>query len=167
MTPNFKKYALIGAIVILLFMSTTSKAASIIAIFEGKKLKAYRDQGGVLTIGFGSTYNIDENRKVKEGDVIDDATALRWLKTITANLQADIKKIVTVPVTQNQLDSLTSLAYNIGPEAFKDSTLLKLLNSGAPKIQVADQFTRWNKVKKVVNEGLVNRRAKERELFLK
>jgi len=167
MTPSFKKYAIIGAIVILLLMSTTSKAASIIAIFEGKKLKAYKDQGGVWTIGFGSTYNIDENRPIKEGDTITEATALRWLKTITANLQADIRKLVTVPVTQNQLDSLTSLAYNIGPTAFAESTLLEMLNAGKPKIQVADQFLRWNKVKKVVNQGLVNRRVKERELFLK
>jgi lysozyme len=167
MTPSFKKYAIIGAIVILLLMSTTSKAASIIAIFEGKKLKSYKDQGGIWTIGFGSTYNIDEKRPVREGDTITEVTALRWLKTITANLQADIKKLVTVPVTQNQLDSLTSLAYNIGPTAFAESTLLKMLNAGKPKIQVADQFLRWNKVKKVVNQGLVNRRSKERELFLK
>lgn len=148
-------------------MATTSKAAAIIAIFEGKKLKAYKDQGGVFTIGFGSTYNIDENRPVREGDVIDEATALRWLKTITANLQDDIKALVKVPVTQNQLDSLTSLAYNIGPAAFKASTLLKMLNAGKSKIEVADQFLRWNKVKGVVNQGLVNRRGKERELFLK
>jgi lysozyme len=167
MIPNFKKYALVGAIVILLFMSTTSKAASIIAIFEGKKLKAYRDQAGVWTIGFGSTYNIDENRPVREGDTITEATALRWLKTITANLQADIKKLVKVPVTQNQLDSLTSLAYNIGPTAFSESTLLKMLNAGKPKMVVADQFMRWVFVKKVMNQGLVNRRQKEMELFLK
>ena len=148
-------------------MSTTSKAASIIAIFEGKKLKSYKDQAGVWTIGFGSTYNIDEKRPVKEGDTITEATALRWLKTITADLQANIKKLILVPVTQNQLDSLTSLAYNIGPTAFAESTLLEMLNAGKPKIQVADQFLRWNKVKKVVNQGLVNRRLKERELFLK
>jgi lysozyme len=167
MTANFKKYALVGAIVILLFMSTTSKAASIIAIFEGKKLKAYLDQGGVWTIGFGSTYNIDENRKVKEGDTITEATALRWLKTITANLQADIKALVKVPVTQNQLDSLTSLAYNIGLTAFKDSTLLNRLNAGKPKSEVGEQFMRWVFVKGVMNQGLVNRRSKERELFEK
>jgi lysozyme len=167
MTTNSKKYVIIGAIVILLLMSTTSKAASIIAIFEGKKLKSYKDQGGVWTIGFGSTYNIDEKRPVKEGDTITEATALRWLKTITADLQANIKKLILVPVTQNQLDSLTSLAYNIGPTAFAESTLLEMLNAGKPKIQVADQFLRWNKVKKVVNQGLVNRRLKERELFLK
>jgi lysozyme len=167
MTANFKKYALVGAIVILIFMSTTSKAASIIAIFEGKKLKAYKDQGGVWTIGFGSTFNIDENRPVREGDTITEATALRWLKTITANLQDDIKKLVTVPVSQNQLDSLTSLAYNIGPTAFKNSTLLNRLNAGKPKIEVADQFMRWVFVKGVMNQGLVNRRSKEMELFLK
>jgi lysozyme len=167
MTANFKKYAIIGAIVILLLMSTKSTAAAIIAVFEGKKLKAYKDQGGVWTIGFGSTYNIDENRPVKEGDTITEATALRWLKTITANLQADIKKLVTVPVTQNQLDSLTSLAYNIGPTAFKNSTLLYRLNAGKPKDEVSEQFMRWVFVKGVMNQGLVNRRSKERELFLK
>ena len=167
MTTNSKKYVIIGAIVILLLMSTTSKAAAIIAIFEGKKLKAYQDQAGIWTIGFGSTFNIDENRKVKEGDTITEATALRWLKTITANLQADIKALVKVPVTQNQLDSLTSLAYNIGPGAFKSSTLLRTLNAGKPKIEVADQFLRWKFVKGVENQGLINRRLKERELFLK
>ena len=167
MTANFKKYAIIGAIVILLLMSTKSTAAAIIAVFEGKKLKAYKDQGGVWTIGYGSTFNIDEKRPVKEGDTITEATALRWLKTITADLQTNIKKLILVPVTQNQLDSLTSLAYNIGLTAFAESTLLEMLNAGKPKIQVADQFLRWNKVKKVVNQGLVNRRVKERELFLK
>lgn len=148
-------------------MSTKSNAASIIAIFEGKKLKAYKDQGGVWTIGFGSTYNIDEKRPVKEGDTIDDATAIRWLKSITGDLQDKLKKVILVPVNQNQLDSLTSLAYNIGFTAFFESTLLKMLNDGKPKIEVADQFLRWVKVKKIVNQGLVNRRKKERELFLK
>lgn len=167
MTANFKKYAIIGAIVILIFMSTTSNAAGIIAIFEGKKLKAYKDQGGVWTIGFGSTYNIDKKRPVREGDTIDEATAIRWLNTIAGDLQNQIKKVITVPVNQNQLDSLTSLAYNIGLSAFKKSTLLKRLNANYSKIQVADEFLRWNKVKGVVNQGLTNRRSKERELFLK
>lgn len=167
MTPNFKKYAIIGAIVILIFMSTTSNAASIIAIFEGKKLKAYKDQGGVWTIGFGSTYNIDEKRPVREGDTIDEATAIRWLNTIAGDLQNQIKKVITVSVNQNQLDSLTSLAYNIGLSAFKKSTLLKRLNANYPKIQIADEFLRWNKVKGIINQGLINRRSKERELFLK
>jgi lysozyme len=167
MTTSFKKFAIIGGIVILLLMATTSKAAAIIAKFEGKKLKAYQDQAGVWTIGFGSTYNIDENRPVREGDTITEATALRWLKTITADLQAEIKALVKVPVTQNQIDSLTSLAYNIGRTAFKNSTLLRKLNTNAPKTAVGEQFMRWVFVKGVINQGLVNRRLKERDLFEK
>jgi lysozyme len=65
------------------------------------------------------------------------------------------------------LDSLTSLAYNIGLTAFKKSTLLKRLNANYPKTAVADEFLRWNKVKGVINQGLSNRRSKEMELFLK
>jgi lysozyme len=67
---------------------------------------------------------------------------------------------------------LTSFAYNVGINAFKNSTLLKMLNAGDNKLMVADQFMIWNKItdktgKKVVSNGLTNRRKAERELFLK
>lgn len=149
----------------------TSQAENLIAKFEGKKLKAYPDMKGIWTIGYGSTFNYDQNRPVIKTDVIDDATALRWLKKEVANKQSEIKKFLKVPVTQNQLDSLTSLAYNIGINAFKNSTLLKLLNSGSNKLLVADQFLLWNKItkdgKKIESKGLTNRRKAEKELFLK
>lgn len=147
-------------------MATKSKAAEIISLFEGKENEAYQDQGGVWTIGYGSTWNRDENRPVKEGDKISDQKALEWLKLAIKDIQDDIIKLVKVPINQNQKDSLTSFAYNIGRGAFEYSTLLKLLNKNTPKIQVADQFLRWNKVNGVVNKGLTIRRNKERELFL-
>jgi lysozyme len=163
-----KTYIIIGAIVILsLFMATKSKAAEIIAIFEGKENEAYQDQGKVWTVGYGNTWNRDENRPVRQGDKISDAKALEWLKLAVKDIQDDIVKLVKVPINQNQKDSITSLAYNIGRGAFAKSTLLRLLNQGAPKIQVADQFLRWNKVKSVVIPGLTKRREKERQLFLK
>jgi len=163
-----KTYIIIGAIVILsLLMATKSKANEIIALFEGKENEAYQDQGGVWTVGYGSTWYRDENRPVREGDKISDEKALEWLKLAVKDIQDDTLKFVKVPINQNQKDSLTSLAYNIGKNAFAKSTLLKLLNQGAPKLQVADQFLRWNKVKGVVNKGLTIRREKERELFLK
>jgi lysozyme len=162
-----KNIVIIGSIVILsLLMATKSKAAEIISLFEGKENEAYQDQGGVWTIGYGSTWNRDENRPVKEGDKISDQKALEWLKLAIKDIQDDIIKLVKVPINQNQKDSLTSFAYNIGRGAFEYSTLLKLLNKNTPKIQVADQFLRWNKVNGVVNKGLTIRRNKERELFL-
>ena len=148
-------------------MSTKSKAAEIISLFEGKENEAYQDVGKIWTVGYGSTWNRDENRPVREGDKISDAKALEWLKLAIKDIENDILKLVKVPISQNQKDSLTSLAYNIGKGAFSKSTLLKLLNQGAPKLQIADQFLRWNKVNGIIKEGLTKRREKERELFLK
>lgn len=148
-------------------MTTKVSAENIIAKFEGKKLKAYLDSAGIWTIGYGIIRNIDTGEPIKQGDIIDDATALRWLKSAVNEKMSSIKKMIKVPVTNNMLVALTSLAYNIGSSAFSKSTLLRLLNAKAPKIEVADQFLRWNKVKGVTNKGLTNRRVQERALFLK
>lgn len=156
------------AIVAIIFMSTTTSAAEIlIAKFEGKRLKPYKDLGGIWTVGYGSTYNIDAKRPVNETDIIDDATALRWLKTQVGTFQNQVKAVIKVPVNQNKIDSLTSLAYNIGINAFKKSTLLKLLNEKKPDIEVADQFLRWNKINGITSNGLTIRRQAERDLFLR
>lgn len=156
------------AIVALIIMSTTTSTAEIlIARFEGKRLKPYLDTGNIWTVGYGSTYNIDAKRPVNQSDIIDDATALRWLKTQVGTFQNQVKASIKVPVNQNKVDSLTSLAYNIGINAFKSSTLLKLLNEGRPEIEVADQFLRWNKVNGITSNGLTIRRKAERDLFLR
>ena len=82
-----------------------------------------------------------------------------------------IKQLVKVPINQNQLDALTSFSYNLGIGALKSSTLLKLLNSGADKYTVANQFLRWNKAlidgQYIEVLGLTRRREAERVLFLK
>ena len=148
-------------------MTTSSQAEAIIKKFEGKRLKAYKDSGGLYTIGYGSTYNFNENRPVIATDVIDDTTALNWLRKEISTRSTEIKKLIKVPVNQNMLDSLTSLAFNIGTGAFKKSTLLRLLNAGSNKNLVADEFLKWNKVKGNIVPGLTNRRILEKELFLK
>ena len=148
-------------------MTTSSQAEAIIKKFEGKRLKAYKDSGGIYTIGYGSTFNFDQNRPVIATDVIDDTTALNWLRKEISNRSAEIKKLIKVPVNQNMLDSLISLAFNIGTGAFKKSTLLRLLNAGSNKNLVADEFLKWNKVKGNIVPGLTNRRILEKELFLK
>lgn len=165
MTPT-KKYIIIAAIVLLLLISKKVSAEKIIAQFEGLKLKAYQDTGGIWTIGYGSTKDPFTGVPVKQGDAISKDTALTWLKKDIEQRQFALKKLIKVPISSNQLAALTSLAYNIGLGAFQTSTLLRLLNQKKPNIEVADQFLRWNKVKGVVVKGLTNRRILERELFL-
>lgn len=171
------KTALFVGLFIILFGTMKSNAEAIIKAFESNKLdgdlNAYQDSAGIWTIGFGSIYNYDLNRPVKKGDVITKDKAIQWLKREIKEKTSELKKLILVPVNQNQFDALTSFVYNIGVSAFKKSTLLKLLNQNADKIVVADQFLRWNKAKdkktgKLVEvRGLTNRRKLERELFLK
>ena len=142
------------------------KAFDIIKVFEGEKLKAYPDTGGIWTIGYGTTINPDTGLPIKKGDVIDKATAERWLKQDIEKRQYALSKLIKVPVTANQLSALTSLAYNIGLGAFQKSTLLRLLNQKAPIQQVADQFLRWNRINGKTSTGLTKRRELERKLFL-
>jgi len=48
-----KKYLIIGAIILLLLISKRVSAEKLIAKFEGLRLKAYQDSGGIWTIGDG------------------------------------------------------------------------------------------------------------------
>ena len=135
--------------------------------FEGLKLKAYKDSVGIWTVGFGNIFNLDTGNPIKEGDEISLETAERWLKIEVDNLQAKMIKVITVPLNDNQWTALTSLTYNIGFGAFKRSTLLRLLNAGASKEEVAKQILRWNKAGGKEIKGLTNRRKAESNLFLK
>lgn len=161
------RYIIIAALVALLLISKRVKAETIIARFEGLRLKAYQDGAGIWTIGYGSTKDPFTGAKVVEGMVISQQMALAWLREDIKTRTAAIQRLIRVPINNNQLAALTSLAYNIGLGAFQRSTLLRLLNEKAPINQVADQFLRWNRIKGEVSTGLTNRRRLERELFLK
>ena len=146
-------------------MSVSNLGVDLICGFEGKRLVAYDDGVGVWTIGFGTTI-YPNGIKVKKGDTCTEAQAKEYMAHDLKKFELAVSNVVTVPLSQNQFDALVSLAYNIGTNAFKNSTLVKKLNAGDYQ-GAADQFTVWNKGGGKVLQGLVNRRAKERELFLK
>ena len=75
-----------------------------------------------------------------------------------------VNDAVTVPIKQNEFDALVSWTFNLGGSNLKSSTMLKVLNEGKYQ-DVPEQIKRWNKVKGVVNEGLVKRRKSEALLF--
>lgn len=78
---------------------------------------------------------------------------------------------VTVPLNQNQYDALVDFVYNIGSGNFMNSTLLKKINSKAPKSQIRHEFNRWiyntTPEGKVVVPALVKRRKYEADLFMR
>ena len=94
------------------------------------------------SVGYGSGYNWDAKRPVVKTDIIDKATAKRWLLAEAQDKYDFVMQNVRVPVTDNQLLALASFTYNVGENAFAGSTLLKLLNNGTNKDIVAQQFDR-------------------------
>jgi lysozyme len=129
---------------------------------EGLRLKAYLDTGDVPTIGYGHT------RGVKMGDTCTKEQALQWLDEDADIAENDVNRLVKAPfgLNQNQFDALVSFVYNIGGDEFSTSTLLRKLNAG-DYTGAAKQFGRWIYDNGKIVNGLVLRRADERELFLR
>ena len=147
------------------FASISDSLFNVISSFEGFYAVPYWDRTG-YSVGYGSQYNWDQKRPVAKTDIIDKATAKNWLLQEAQQDFAYVQSKVNVPITDNQLMSLSSFSYNVGKEAFATSTLLELLNSGADINTVAAQFDRWTYSGGVVNKGLTARRAAEKALFL-
>ena len=146
-------------------MAVSLFGIDLICGFEGLRLKAYDDGVGVWTIGFGTTI-YPNGIRVKKGDTCTEAQAKAYMAYDLKKFESAVNNAVTVPVNQNQFDALVSLAYNIGPSAFSKSTLVRKLNAGDIR-GAAEQFDVWVNAGGKRMQGLVNRRAKEKEVFLK
>jgi len=147
-------------------MELSDKGAEDLKGSEGFRSQPYPDGEGVPTIGFGSTLYENGTRVTLKDAPITKERALQIFKVTLKQYTSAVDKNVTVPLTQNEFDALVEFTYNVGVAAFKGSTLLKLLNAGAPKDQVAAQFLRWNKDEGKVVPGLTNRRKHESTKFL-
>ena len=146
-------------------MHVSPSGVDLICNFEGLRLKAYDDGVGVWTIGFGTT-KYPNGIRVKKGDTCTLDQAKAYMQNDLKSFEQTVNNTVKVPLNQNQFDALVSLAYNIGSTAFKNSTLVKRLNEGNYNT-AANQFNVWVNAGGKRMQGLVNRRAAERTLFLK
>jgi lysozyme len=126
---------------------------------ESLRLKAYKDGGGVLTIGWGHT------KGVKSTDIITREQADEYLKQDVDWAEHAVKDLVLLPLTENQFSALVSLVFNIGREAFKKSSLIRRLNYG-DVMAAAGQFPAWRFDNGKEEPGLLIRRRKEQTLFL-
>ena len=140
-------------------MLVSQVGIALIKKWEGFRAQAYLDPVGVWTIGYGHTHG------VKPGHTITEQQALQLLELEVQEYANAVKRLVTVPVNQNQFNALTSFAYNVGVGALSQSTLLELLNQRQYQA-AADQFLRWVKGGGQTLPGLVSRRQDERKLFL-
>ncbi len=126
--------------------------------FEGCRLTAYQDDGGVWTLGYGHT------RMVHEGSVCTQAQAVAWLMDDVQNAAGAVNRLVTVTLTQDEFDALVDFVFNLGVGNFAKSTLLRLLNKG-DFAGAADQFDLWDHDDGKIVQGLLRRRLAEEKEF--
>jgi len=148
------------------FAVISDKIFNLISSLEGKYQAVPVWDYMQYSVGYGSGYNWDLKRPVIKTDVIDKETAKKWLLLEAQDKYDFVKSRVKIPVTDNQLLAMASFTYNVGENAFANSTLLKMLNEGQNKDKVALQFDRWVYAGGKVSPGLIKRRMAEKQLFL-
>jgi lysozyme len=131
---------------------------------EDCRLEAYRCQAGVWTVGWGET-----GEGICKGTVWTQEYADHRFELALRVRERAVSLLVKVPITDNQFSALVSFAYNAGTggKGLRGSTLLRRLNAGEPANEVAAEFGKWVYASGVRSNGLVNRRALERALFLR
>jgi lysozyme len=139
-------------------MKCSEKGIAFIKAREACKLTAYRDGGGVWTIGVGHT-----GKAVHQGQTITQFEADELLRMDLDD--HDISRLLKVETKQHEYDAMTSLAFNIGMERFRGSTVLKRHNLGN-HVGAANAFPLWRYDNGKVIAGLVRRRELERKLYL-
>ena len=110
-------------------MKTSASGRALIEAREGRRLLAYRDTEGVLTIGVGHTGRMSPP-PVTADMTIGEAQCDAMLAADLAPVEAVINGAVKVPVSQNEFDALASLGFNIGGGGLRASTVVKRLNLG-------------------------------------
>src|SRR3954447_21672656 len=145
----------------------STKGAAFIAHFEGLNVNLYNDPVGHCTIGCGhlvhhGPINGSEPEEFRRG--ITRERAFELLQEDASTAAHEIAGCVKVRLSQPQADALISFVFNVGNGAFRDSTLLRLLNQGDYD-SVPAQLDRWTKAGGKALPGLVRRRTAEGELF--
>jgi lysozyme len=132
---------------------------------EGLRLAAYRDTGGIWTIGYGHT-SMAGSPTVTPTLRITAQDAEDILRKDISTAEVQVARVLTRTANENQFSAMVSFCFNVGPTAFAKSTLLRKFNAGDIE-GAANEFLRWVHDDGVKLEGLVKRRAMERALFLK
>lgn len=108
-------------------MKVSDNGLNFIKNEEGSRSTAYKDAGGLLTIGVGHLIRPDEQQLRNE--TLSDSQILDLLRTDIVVTENAINNFVKPALTQNQFDALASLIFNIGDGAFQSSSLLTKLNA--------------------------------------
>ena len=127
-----------------------------------KKDGKLKDGTQLFSIGLG--HQIQPNESYLLSATLTDEEILDIFKKDVQKITSSMNKVIDAFLNDNQALALFSLRYNIGENAFNESTLLKLVNQNKFN-EAAEQFAVWRLSEGKINQGLVLRRQREKVLF--
>lgn len=105
--------------------------------FEGYRAKAYRCPAGVWTCGYGHTRGVTARTTCNEGK------AMEWLRKDLEPIESFLSAIPEVCRAQGRFDACADFCFNLGLNAFRESTLLELIRKKAATGTVQAEFLKW------------------------
>lgn len=126
---------------------------------EKLMLHRYELGDGGVTIGYGHYEPYSRAHLVPETITVEEAEQL-FNDDIEARGARWVRAYVSVPLSQNEFDALTSLAFNLSPRSFK--RIADALNVGEDWKAVALEYTRPGTN---LEAGLIARREDEFAIF--
>lgn len=139
-------------------------AAPLIELVEGVENKPYMDIAGVKTVCAGIT-----GSDVVWGKTYSNRECRNLLEKHIQIHGKYVQDAVTYPIAPQTRAALISFSYNVGGNAMRKSTAVRLINQGKVE-KGCNALGMWTKAtvngKKVVVKGLVNRRNEEIRLCL-
>lgn len=117
-------------------------------IYEGFSAKPYKDSGGVVTQGIGSTVKPDGSKIKMTDKPIDRKTAQEWAKAHVSKDESAFRKSLTgVKLSQAEYDVYLDFTYNFGQSNWNSSSMLRNLKQGKYKA-ACDSLLKWKYVAK-------------------
>ncbi len=126
---------------------------------EGCRLRGYRCQAGVWTIGYGHTGYVN-GKNITADTWITLPEAEKLLKDDLVRYENYVNQYVPFKLNQNQFDALVSFTYNCG------AGNLRSLVRNRDAQEVSKKILLYNKAAGKVESGLERRRKEEQQMFL-
>jgi GH24 family phage-related lysozyme (muramidase) len=132
---------------------------SLLEKLEGFSPELYTLKDGGFTIGFGFFVPYGEMSKWNDGVTMEEAEQM--IRQKVPAYEDQVKQYINVPVSQNEFDALTMLAYNLGGFS-KATSIVNDINSLADFDKLQRDWNRFVHSKAPnVTKGLMNRRKDE------
>ncbi|MCL1126724.1 lysozyme [Shewanella surugensis] len=144
------------------FAASVAGGGALIAEYEGQVFSSYLDPIGVLTSCYGHT-----GTDLKHGQTFTEKECLEQLATDLSQHNYKLMKLThPVTLTDSEHGAYLSFIYNVGHQAFADSTLRKKLLAG-DRVGACHELLRWIYAGGKKLKGLIKRRQSERQLCLR